>query len=127
MRFRLSHGATLLLAVAALNVDPAFAQDRRPVGTICVENAGAFVIGTKFDFRSEEHLPVRRSVDVGTYPVLQTRCTEFRDGESVVDIEVTVLAGLNKKCRVLTDFYIGQTFTAKMHGTTFDNRLACPY
>lgn len=117
MRLRLCLGAALLSACAALNAGPAFAQSRTPIGTVCLENAGAFVIGAKFTFVSK-YRPQNRTVDVGQYPVLQTRCTDFYEYEAFANIDVTVVGGVNTKCRVFLNQSKGKTITARMEGTT---------
>ncbi|HYH20993.1 MAG TPA: hypothetical protein VD995_20490 [Azospirillum sp.] len=127
MRFRLFLGAALLPALIALNGSTASAQNRSVAGKICVENAGAFVIGTQFSFTDGNVRNPSRTVDVGYYPVLQTRCADFYTDDWSVRINVEVAWGVGKECEVVLNRHVGNTVTAKMHGTTFINKLECPW
>lgn len=126
MRFHLFLGAALLPALIALNASTASAQNRSLGGKVCVENAGAFVIGTHFNFTYGDVRNPSRKIDVGHYPVAQTRCADFYTDDWSVEIDVFVAAGVGKKCHVVLNRHIGSTVTAKMHGTTLINTLDCP-
>ena len=126
MRVRLALAAALLPALIALNATTASAQNRSLGGKICVENAGAFVIGTQFSFTYGDVRNPSRTIDVGHYPVLQTRCADFYTDDWSVHIKVAVAGGVGKRCDVVLNRHVGSTVTAKIHGTTLINTLECP-
>ncbi|HYH20991.1 MAG TPA: hypothetical protein VD995_20480 [Azospirillum sp.] len=132
MRIRLFVGATLL-AVAALTAGPAFALDlpsgqKKGLtwGTICVENAGAFVIETSFNITNSEANWANRFVETGAYPILQTKCVDFLSNDAYAEIKVHVVAGIDKTCNINLSGRAGQNIKARIHGTTLINQLDCP-
>lgn len=126
MRLRLSLGAALLSTIVALGAGPAFAQTPRPKGTICLENAGGFVIEPEFAFTNGPYTGASRIIKTGSYPVLQTRCVEFTEDDKYVEILVKVWLGRDNRCHIYLPRQTGNPITAKIHGTTLNNHLECP-
>ncbi|HYH20992.1 MAG TPA: hypothetical protein VD995_20485 [Azospirillum sp.] len=126
MRLRLSLGAALLSTMVALGADPAFAQTPNPKGSICLENAGGFVIEAEFVFSNGPYTGATRIVKAGSYPVLQTRCVEFTEDDKYVDVIAKVWAGRNNSCMIYLPRHAGNPIALKIHGTTLINYLECP-
>lgn len=126
MRLRLSLGAALMSTIVALGAGPAFAQTAGPKGTICLENAGGFVIEPEFVFSNGPYTGATRIVKTGSYPVLQTRCVEYTEDDTYVEILVKIWMGRGNQCQIYLPRQTGNPIAVKIHGTTLNNHLECP-
>ncbi|HYH20990.1 MAG TPA: hypothetical protein VD995_20475 [Azospirillum sp.] len=122
MSFRLTLGAALLSTIVALNANAAFAQDSPKKGKVCVENAGAFVMNTRFLVRD-----IKFSYYEATdnYTINQVRRVAFEEDDYLVEIWVFPILGKHNNCAINVKGRAGQTITAKMYGTTLINKLDC--